>query len=104
MERMTDAISPDEIDPRTPDRREKSREGRERRRTARPILSEEMKATAHSRSKGICECANQNCWHFHRCKAPGVAYLARRSAAGVLSCMLFCRECARTAGGRGERL
>jgi len=104
MVTMTCSLPPDGVDPPLPDRREKTREGRELRRAARPILSDEMKAAAHARAKGVCECSNQNCWHFHRCKAPGVAYLARRSATGVLSCVLFCRECARTAGGRGERL
>jgi hypothetical protein len=104
METMTDSTSPDGVDPPLDGRRAKPREGRERRRTARPALSEEMKAAAHLRARGVCECSNQNCWHFRRCKAPGVAYLAQRSATGVVSCMLFCRECARTAGGRGDRL
>jgi hypothetical protein len=104
METMTDSMTPDGDDQPLDRRRAQPREGRERRRTARPVLTDEMKALAHSRSKGICECSNPNCWHFHRCKAPGVAYLAKRSGTGVLSCALFCRECARTAGGRGERL
>jgi len=86
------------------DRREQVREGSERRRKARPALSDEMKAAARLRSRGICECSNQNCWHFRQCKAPAVAFVDKRSGAGVLSCVLFCRECARTAGGRGQQL
>lgn len=92
------------VDPPVDDRRAKAREGPERRRKARPVLSDEMKAAARARARGICECSNPNCWHFHRCKAPGVAYLARRSATGAVSCVLFCRECARTSGGREDRL
>lgn len=101
---MSNSSLPDGVDHPVEDRQAKAREGRERRRTARPVLSDEMKAAARSRARGTCECANQNCWHFHQCKAPGVTYLAKRSAAGVVSCVLFCRECARTTGGREERL
>src|ERR1039457_3460349 len=101
---MSNSSLPDGVDPAADDRRAKVREGHERRRKVRPVLSDEMKAAAHSRARGICECANQNCWHFHQCKAPGIAYLAKRSATGVVSCGLFCRECARTSGGREERL
>ena len=79
-------------------------EGPERRRKVRPELSEAMKAAARLRSRGVCECANPNCWHFHQCKAPAVAFVARRSPVGVLSGVLFCRECARTAGGSEGRL
>jgi hypothetical protein len=101
---MSNSSPPDDVDPPVEDRRAKARQGRERRRAARVVLSDEMKAAARSRARGTCECSNQNCWHFHQCKAPGVAYLAKRSATGVLSCVLFCRECARTSGGREERL
>lgn len=101
---MSNSSPSDGVDPPVDDLRAKVREDRERRRAARPALRDEMKAAARSRSRGICECSNQNCWHFRQCKAPGVAYLAKRSAAGVVSCVLFCRECARTAGGREERL
>jgi hypothetical protein len=105
MDTMTRSMSHDGVDPPLDDRRVKNREGRERRRTARPNLSEEMKTAAHARARGVCECSNQNCWHFRRCKAPGVTYLAKRHpATGAVTCMLFCRECARTAGGRGVRL
>src|SRR5579863_7847596 len=81
-------------------------EGAERRRMRRPALTEAMKAAAFTRAKGICECTNQNCWHFRRCKAPGLTYLGKRSASGALSCSLYCRECARATGpdGSGERL
>jgi hypothetical protein len=94
-----------EVDDRaTGDRRAQPREGSDRRRKARPVFSEEMKASARLRSRGGCECANQSCWHFHKCKARGVAYMARVTSVGVNSCALFCRDCARTAGGREQVL
>lgn len=86
------------------ERQAKEREGPERRRAARIVLSDELKAAARLRAKGVCECSNQNCWHFRQCEAPGVAYMARRSLGGVVSCSLYCRECARTWGGRAGRL
>ena len=92
------------VDPTVNDRRTTIREGCERRRRTRPALSDELKAAAHLRSRGVCECANQNCWHFHQCKAPSVAFLAKRTSAGVLTCIMFCRECARTAAGREQVL
>lgn len=101
---MIKPATPDGVDPPDDHRRATARAGRERRRTLRSELSDEMKTAARSRSMGICECTNQNCWHFHRCKAPGVTYLAKRSDSGVVSCQFFCRECARTAGGRRDRL
>jgi hypothetical protein len=81
-----------------------TRTGPERRRKTRLELSEEMKAAARARAMGICECSSENCWHFRRCKARGVTFVAKRSATSVVSCSLFCRECARTAGGREARL
>jgi hypothetical protein len=101
---VTSSLPPDGADPTEHDREAKTRQGPERRRTSRKVISDEMKAAARSRSRGTCECSNENCWHFRRCKAPGVAYLSKRSASGVAMCALFCRECARTAGGRQERL
>lgn len=101
---MSNSSSPDGVDPAVEERRVRAREGRERRRAARSVLSDEMKSAARSRARGTCECSNQNCWHFHQCKAPGVAFLAKRSATGVVSCVLFCRDCARTSGGREGRL
>ena len=101
---MSNSSLPDGVDPPLDDRRAKAREGRERRRTARPVMSDEMKAAARSRARGTCECSNQNCWHFHKCKAPAVAYVAKRSATRVVSCEFLCRECARTSGGRVGRL
>lgn len=101
---VSEIAFPEEVDPSVNDRRAENREGRERRRKPRPELSDEMKATARLRSRGVCECSNQNCWHFHQCKAPAVAFMPRRSPTGVLSCLLFCRECATTAGGREGRL
>ena len=101
---MSDSPRRDGADPPVDDRRADTFERGERRRTARPALSDEAKAADSRALKGACECSNQNCWHFRRCKAPGVAYVAKRSASGALSCQLFCRECARTSGGRAERL
>jgi hypothetical protein len=68
------------------------------------MLSERMKAAARSRARGLCECSNRNCWHVRQCKSPGVAYIDRFSATGVVWCVLFCRECARTWAGRVDRL
>src|SRR5580692_5572464 len=101
---MSESPPSEEVDTAVSDRRENVREGPERRRKVRPELSEAMKAAARLRSRGVCECANPNCWHFHQCKAPAVAFVARRSPLGVLSGVLFCRECARTAGGSEGRL
>ncbi len=101
---MSTLSLPDSVDRPADDGRAESREGPERRRKVRPVFSDEKKAAARARARGICECSNENCWHFRRCKAPGVAYVAKRSATGVLSCVLFCRECARTSGGRVEFL
>src|SRR5580698_9454119 len=101
---MSESPPSEDVDAEVSDRRENTREGRERRRKVRPELSEAMKAAAHLRSRGVCECANQNCWHFHQCKAPSVAFLAKRTPAGVLTCIMFCRECARTAAGREQVL
>lgn len=95
---------PEGVEGTADDRRAKAREGPERRRRPRPVLSDEMKTAARARARGTCECVSDNCWHFRRCKAPAVAFVAKRSATGVVSCVLFCRECARTAGGREERL
>jgi hypothetical protein len=86
------------------DRKGAAPEGRERRRRARPVLSDEMKDAARLRSRGVCECSNPNCWHFRNCKAPSVAFVAKRTPAGVLSCIMLCRECARTAAGREQVL
>jgi len=101
---MMDPVTPSGLDAAVDDRRAKPREGPDRRRTARPELSERMKAAARSRAGGICECSNRNCWHFRRCNTPGVAYLDRLSATGVVWCVLFCRECALTWVGRVNRL
>jgi hypothetical protein len=101
---MSDEVSSSDEDLPADDGQMTIHEGLERRRFQRPVLSPEMKAMASTRAKGICECSNQNCWHYHRCKSRGVAFLAKRSMSGAVSCSLFCRECARTAGGRGDRL
>lgn len=101
---MGDPDPTEGADPHIEDRRAKPREGSERRRKERVALSEELKTAARLRARGICECSNQNCWHFRRCKAPGVAYMPKRSTSGALMCDLFCRECARTWGGRADRL
>jgi hypothetical protein len=74
---------PENVDKSVDDRRASPREGSERRRKSRPVLREDMKAHARSRSRGTCECSSQSCWHFHQCKAPGVAYLTRNTAAGL---------------------
>jgi hypothetical protein len=103
---MSNSPPPDGVDLPVDDRRVAHRRTRnsERRRVARSVISDELKAAARARSRGICECSNQNCWHFRKCKAPGVAYMTKRSAKGVISCVVFCRDCARTSGGRAERL
>lgn len=101
---VSSSSQPDGAEPASDDRRAKAREGPERRRKPRPELSDEMEAAARVRARGTCECSNENCWHFHRCKAPAVAYVGKRSATGVVSCVMYCRECARTAGGQEGRL
>lgn len=101
---VSDASPADGVGPTKDDRQKKGREGSERRRKPRHQLTDEMKTAARKRARGICECTSPNCWHFRQCKAPGVAFVAKRSSAGVASCVLFCRECARTSGGREERL
>jgi hypothetical protein len=98
---VSETSKPDGVDASDKDRRTQARVGSERRRKARPELTDEMQTAARLRARGVCECTNQNCWHFRKCKAASVAFMAKRS---VLSCVLYCRECARTEGGREQQL